>query len=108
MVVEGVDSKNGSRLAFASSNLRRLFGALAAFVLSCPSLSYAAQLGDLTEGDKTPVGETQHSVFIRDAPQHRHEVESADSADGPWTIDAVVTATTTQKRLAFYRMILLQ
>ena len=71
---------------------------------------------DLTEADRTPIGTNQHALYFRSVPGKRYGVQWADAVDGPWSTTAVVTASTTQKRLvfnkpathAFYRVILAQ
>ena len=72
--------------------------------------------GDLTEADKTPIGANQHAVYVRSSPGKTYAVQWADSPTGPWNVDKVVTATTTQTRFVFdkpagqgfYRAILAQ
>ena len=71
---------------------------------------------DLTEADRTPIAAGQHALYFRSVPGKQYGVQWADAVDGPWNATAVVTASTTQKRLvfdrpathAFYRVILAQ
>ncbi len=72
--------------------------------------------GDLTAEDLTPIGDGEHALYIRSVPGKTYAVQWAEAMNGPWHVDAVVTATTTQKRFvfpkpavqAFYRVILAQ
>ena len=83
---------------------------------------------DLTEADQTPIGAGQHAIYFRSMPGRSYGMQWTDSLDGAsyyaictdwkglWRTEAVVTATTTQKRFvfdkparnAFYRVILAQ
>jgi hypothetical protein len=82
---------------------------------------------DLTEADRTPIGAGQHAIYFRTVPGKQYGIQWNDSLsrdpgaewhmeEGLWRTEAVVTATTTQKRFvfdkpasqAFYRVILAQ
>jgi hypothetical protein len=80
------------------------------------TLEHVPRPNDLTEADRTAIGATQHALYFRSMPGKCYGVQWAESVDGPWNTTAVVTASTTQKRLvydkpethAFYRVILAQ
>lgn len=56
---------------------------------------------DLTEEDQTPIGTNQHALYVQSIPGKSYAVQWADSPTGPWNVDAVFTATTTQMRFVF-------
>jgi len=80
------------------------------------TLERLARLKDLTEEDQTPIEVTQHAFYFQSVPGKSYGVQWADTPSGPWNTTAVVTASTTRKRLvfdkpatrAFYRVILAQ
>jgi BspA type Leucine rich repeat region (6 copies) len=84
--------------------------------LSVLVLESVPRPNDLSEEDRAPLAERQHALYIRSAPDKSYGVQSKDTIEAPWRTDAVVTASTTQKRLvfgkpmgqAFYRVILAQ
>jgi len=59
--------------------------------------------GDLTEEDRTPVDENQHALYVRSIPGKSYGAQWAESLEGPWHTEPVITATTTQTRLVFER-----
>ena len=71
---------------------------------------------DLTEKDQAPIEADQHAVYVSSVPGKTYAVQWADSLSGPWHVDALYTATTTQMRFVFpkpetygfYRVILAQ
>ncbi len=84
--------------------------------LSVLVLEIIPRPNDLSEEDRSPLAEGQHALYIRSVPGKSYGVQSKDTIEAPWRTAAVVTATTTQKRLvfskpmgqAFYRVILAQ
>ena len=74
------------------------------------------RLADLTDDDKTPIDPNQHAFYVRSIPGKTYAVQWSESPTGPWNVDKVVTATTTQMRFVFnkpqgqgfYRVILAQ
>jgi hypothetical protein len=71
---------------------------------------------DLTQDDQAPIGPSEHAIYFRSVPGKNYRGQWAGSVAGPWNTTAVVTATTTQKRLvfekpfdhAYYRVVLAQ
>ncbi|MCP5522991.1 MAG: leucine-rich repeat protein [Verrucomicrobiales bacterium] len=53
---------------------------------------------DLTEQDRQPLGPSEHAVYARTIPGKSYAVQWANTVEGPWHVDEVVTATTAQKR----------
>jgi hypothetical protein len=53
---------------------------------------------DLPEEDLDPLEEWQTAVYIRSNPGKTYAVQYASNLQGPWYVDAVITATTSQKR----------
>lgn len=68
---------------------------------------------DLTDDNKTALQADEDALFARTIPGKTYAVQWAESPTGPWNVDAVVTAQTTQVRFvmdrpegrAFYRVI---
>jgi hypothetical protein len=51
---------------------------------------------DLTEADRMPVNDGQDAVYFRSMPGKRYAVQWTDVLQGPWQVNAVLIATTTQ------------
>ena len=79
-------------------------------------LELVARPSELTDPDQTPIEPNQRAVYVRSVPGKTYGVQWADSWSGPWNLDVVVAATTTQKRFVidrsmiqgFFRVILAQ
>ena len=80
------------------------------------AIEWEPRLDDLTDEDKTPIESNQHAHYAGSVPGKTYAVQWAESPTGPWNVDKVVTATTTQTRFVFdkpqgqgfYRVILAQ
>ncbi|MCP5528064.1 MAG: leucine-rich repeat domain-containing protein [Verrucomicrobiales bacterium] len=74
-----------------------------------------ARPADLADEDQRPLEADERALYFQSVPGKSYAIQWADQLTGPWHVDAVVGATTTQKRVvvprsakAFYRVILAQ
>ena len=78
-------------------------------------LELTSRPADLTASDQTPVPAGQRAVYFRSVPGRYYGVQSTTNLSGPWTLQAVRIASTSQTRFvlpasgpqAFYRVLAL-
>jgi hypothetical protein len=77
------------------------------------ALEGTPRMNDLAEGDRTPIGATQHALYFQSVPGKQYEIQSTDELGGTWKTVQTIIATTTPKRVvldkparqAFYRVV---
>ena len=69
-----------------------------------------------SDGDKTPPGPDEFAMHFQTIPGKPYEIQSTEHFGTPWKLEAIVIASTTQKRVllnksarnGFYRVLLRQ